>query len=340
MMMAGTEGKLKLLQALVLDQWKTGAAAELRVCCESGHMKVSMSADFGPSSLSWRADSVSLGGSGSPSRQRRRQRRAAARSAAEMAATAEKSEVSAAAEKAVAENAAAEKAAAEKAAVETLTAGKVSAGKTAAEKVAAASVTTNSEEVAAENAATVALRTNDAEKQAIVVENECVASTSCNGKQLPESTPASTLMLKSKVAGPSAPIILNWAGAVTSDHQCDTLSVSPSIPTPVLRCEETPPSAHLPLCHYCCHLGSGLNPVHYYLQCLCSDKVCTCKCYCSEQQLEHKKQFFPGGFSTNCVDVNDRPRARVVAEERANKLDYKGTPMAQRPCEAETCIKM
>ena len=155
-----------------------------------------------------------------------------------------------------------------------------------------------------------------------------------------KSTPASTSALKAKLPGPSAPMIMNGAGAFTPDHQCDTLSVSPALHTLVLRCEETPPSAHLPLCHYCCHLGSGLNPVHYYLQCLCTDKVCTCKCYCSEQQLEHKKQFCPGGFITNCVEVNDRPRARVIAEARANKPDHRGIPMAQRPCEAETRIKM
>ena len=35
--------------------------------------------------------------------------------------------------------------------------------------------------------------------------------------------------------------------------------------------EETRPGQS----HYCCHLGSGDNPVHYYQQCLCSEKTCT-----------------------------------------------------------------
>ena len=235
------------------------------------------------------------------------------------------------------------------------------------------------EKAAVKQAAEKAATKKATAEEAAAGEAEYAASTSCNGRQLPtkescwncgsemsithqcdipnapltENTAphvsaepplskgaVSMSRLKAKLPGASAPIIMNGPGAFTPDHQCDTSSVSPALPTPVLRCEETPPSAHLPLCHYCCHLGSGLNLVHYYLQCLCTDKVCTCKCYCSEQQLEHNRQFFPGGFSTNCVDVKDRPRAREVAEERANKLDYKGKPMAQRPCESEACIKM
>ena len=101
----------------------------------------------------------------------------------------------------------------------------------------------------------------------------------------------------------------NCDGDMTHDHQCGVLT--PAILETGSVGEEHPPP--LPLCHYCCHLGSGLNPVHKYLQRLCTDKVCSCKCYCSEEQLEHKKQFFPGGFSTTCVDVNDRTRARVQA---------------------------
>ena len=104
----------------------------------------------------------------------------------------------------------------------------------------------------------------------------------------------------------------------------------------VLGKESSP--APLPLCHYCCHKGSGLHQVHYYLQCLCSDKVCSCQCYCTEMQLEHKKVFFPSGFSVKCVEPKDRPKARTVAEARANRLDFKGLPMANRPCEDENCV--
>ena len=43
----------------------------------------------------------------------------------------------------------------------------------------------------------------------------------------------------------------------------------------------------LPLCHYCCHRGSGKDPVHYFMQCVCDDWPCTCWCYCTEAQLEH-----------------------------------------------------
>ena len=64
--MAGFEGTLKLLQAFVVDQWKSGGGAELRVFCEGGHLKVSVSADFGPCNGSWKADSASLGAGGSP----------------------------------------------------------------------------------------------------------------------------------------------------------------------------------------------------------------------------------------------------------------------------------
>ena len=134
----------------------------------------------------------------------------------------------------------------------------------------------------------------------------------------------------------------NCEGIFTPGHQCGD---SPAPLNTTSKCavlgKELPTPAPLPLCHYCCHLGSGLNPVHYYLQCLCADKVCSCQCYCTEEQLKHKRKFFSSGFiGNNCVDINDRPRAKAIAEARANKLDYRGIPMAQRPCEAETCIRM
>ena len=85
--MAEIEDRLKWLQGLVVNQWKTGKAAELRLYCENGHLKVCVSADLGvqvgPSTSSWKAETVGssweAGGRGSPSRLRRRQRRAAER---------------------------------------------------------------------------------------------------------------------------------------------------------------------------------------------------------------------------------------------------------------------
>ena len=101
----------------------------------------------------------------------------------------------------------------------------------------------------------------------------------------------------------------NCDGDMTHDHQCGVLE-------PESVVEEHPPP--LPLCHYCCHLGSGDNPIHYYLQCLCPDKVCSCKCYCNEKQLEHRKLHYPEGFSGPMVPVDpeDRPQAKIVAEKR------------------------
>ena len=66
----------------------------------------------------------------------------------------------------------------------------------------------------------------------------------------------------------------NCDGTMSADHQCaDSKS-------PVSVVEEQPPP--LPLCHYCCHRGSGKDPVHYFLQCVCDDWPCTCWCYCTD----------------------------------------------------------
>ena len=207
-MMAGVEGKLKLLQALVVNQWKTGGAAELRVVCESGHLKVSVSADFDLSSESWKADSDSLGGS--PSRQRRRQRRAAARAAAEMAASEMKVTV-AVPEKC--EEAAAEMS--EESAAEN----------SMAEMTAAGKVETDQED-GAKSAAFVASEEEDAEKKSIVMENDSVASTSCNGKQLPQWKSC-----------------WNCEGEMSFGHQCDiqigTAGMSNPAPASTAPCGPT-----------------------------------------------------------------------------------------------------
>ena len=121
-----------------------------------------------------------------------------------------------------------------------------------------------------------------------------------------------------KVPGPSAPIILkkhvkklDGSGSVVEEH-----------PLP------------LPLCHYCCHRGSGDKPVHYYQQCLCRAKVCSCHCYCDEEQLEHRKLFFQDGFSGSMVPValKDRPEAKLVAEKRLGQWPI-------FPCESDDCAR-
>ena len=122
---------------------------------------------------------------------------------------------------------------------------------------------------------------------------------------------------------------VNCEGVMSAVHQCEVAPTPPSIDlAPKVPTEQLP--APLPLCHYCCHRGSGENPVHYYLQCLCMDKKCSCRCYCSEEQLSHRKLFYPQGFSDgNPVDPSDRPGARTIAEARAD----------HRPCGSEHCVK-
>ena len=108
---------------------------------------------------------------------------------------------------------------------------------------------------------------------------------------------------------------LNCEAEMTPDHQCEAKN-----------------SDALPLCHYCCHKGSGENPVHYFEQCLCADKVCSCQCYCTDEQLKHKLQFYPRGSCTLvCVDIKDRSRAKEVAEKRIGQWPI-------FPCTSENCV--
>ena len=347
--MADVEGALKCLQAFVVDQWKSGGAAELRLFCESGRLKANVSADFGPNCPSWIASSTFMGGNacGSPSRQRRRQRRAAARAVAgnavaERDAAAVKVEVkkSAAekyaaekvfAERLVAEEAASETTAAVKAASEKSAAVSVATGKAAAENATAVVKMAAAEEVApksvyvgdkaaAMKAATekVASEKEDIEEKATVMKSDSVASTSCIGKQLPEWV-----------------VCWNCGGKMSNGHQCDAqvdTSTSEAV-KPDKVVEEQPPP--LPLCHYCCHRGSGSDPVHYFMQCVCDDWPCSCWCYCTSDQLEHKKLVFPGGFglpgyAVKTVNAEDRPKARALAEARTGKA---------RPCDNPSCME-
>ena len=349
--MAEVEGALKCLQAFVVDQWKSGGAAELRLFCESGRLKASVIADFGPSCPSGMASSAFLGGraSGSPSRQRRRQRRAAARAvtgnavADKEAGAGKVSGKNLAAEKyaaeKTAENVVTEMAAANEAATETTAAEKAATENSAAvnaaaaEKAAAEKATAVVEMAAAKEAAPKSVyigdgavmkaatekgasEKEDAEVKATVVESDPVASTSCAGKQVPEGLSC-----------------WNCGGEMSIGHQCDTQDDKSEAVKPEKIVEEQPPP--LPLCHYCCHRGSGKDPVHYFLQCLCADWPCTCWCYCTSAQLEHKKLVFPAGFGlpgykVKTVNAEDRPKARALAEARNGKA---------RPCDNPSCME-
>ena len=252
----------------------------------------------------------------SPSRLRRRSRRASER------------ERIAAAKGAAAENTAAENVTAESAAKKKAAKAKATAEKAAAEK--AATVRTEKADIemttaAVEDAENVTAENAAAEKA--VAEKESFVEVKAGNVTAKNFASSSSCGVGHRSA--SAETCWNCDGEFTLNHLCEYVKSGKESPTP----------APLPLCHYCCHLGSGSNPVHYHLQCLCPDKACSCQCYCTEVQLEHKKKFFPSGFSAvKCVDVKDRPRARAIAEARANKLDYKGVPMSQRPCDDENCI--
>ena len=105
----------------------------------------------------------------------------------------------------------------------------------------------------------------------------------------------------------------------------------PSVNLPQLN---SPPAlGPLPLCHYCCHRGTGNYPVHYFQQCICDDRECTCRCYCTGAQLEHKLEVFPVEFlGKSPVDTVDVPRAKDVAEARVKKL-------ANKPCWNPSCVE-
>lgn len=259
----------------------------------------------------------------------------------------------AAAKRAAAENLAAENATAEKEKVdaEKCEAKKV-AEKCAAMKAAEKSVAMK----AAEKCATKEPASEETEKAAAEsavtsVSAPDVASTSCMGSQ---PTPGETCW--------------NYGGYFTPDNQCDSppehisvaVTVFPHVPPCPAEvavvsspCPSSSPdlqgalpakskvgrsevqSSPLPLCHYCCHLGSGANPVHYSLQCLCPGKVCTCQYSCLVEQLEHRKSFSPEvfrGASMLPVSPMDQLRAKALAEKRIGQWPI-------WPCTSEHCVK-
>ena len=221
-----------------VDQWKYGGNVELKFLCERGYLKVSMCAEIGP----WKAPAGEMCPNvwvrglhkASPSRLRRRERRAAER---EQVAAAEKVAKKADA-KADAEIAEAGRAIAETIASEVLV------EVTAAEKAAVERATAENAAVIApaktkSDTANAAAGKTPAGNDAVNCDAE-VATTSCKENRLQ---------------------CLNCDGDMTAEHQCRVPNqVSPELAS--VSGEHPPP---LPLCHYCCHRGSGNNSVHYYL---------------------------------------------------------------------------
>ena len=351
-MMAGAEGKLKLLQALVVDQWKTGGAAELRVSCESGHLRVSVSAEFGPSCPSWRSNSASVGGSasGSPCRQRRRERRAAARAALEKArdekaTAAEKVNVKVATWKMDAEEVSAVKVSAEEASSEEVSADEVSA-KSAAEKCAdqnaaaekCATLKADTKKCAAKKTAEkcatkeAAAEKYDAKKAAV----ECAAAKAATAStEETEKAVAGCALTPLSAADEASTSCLGgqptacetcWSceGFLSPDHKCEVKSE-------VMQLAPLPPA--LPLCHYCCHEGSGDQPVHFFQRCLCDEIACVCQCYCTESQvIVKRKHFTHRHWEVNPLSPEKRAEAHAFASAQNFKFygSYNG-------CTSTTC---
>ena len=218
------------------------------------------------------------------------------------------------AERAAAENAAAEKATAEcaavKAAAEKCAAEKAAAKKCAAEKAAAekcAAAKAAAEKCAAEKAAAKKCAAEKASTE------KCAAEKAAAEKYAFEKAAAENCTAE------------NAEGASTSR-------------IPSLSSRSADEELVLPLCHYCCHKGSGMNPVHYESMCICDDRDCSCACYCTEAQLEHRKLHFPGVWSEmfykrRAVMLLDRPTAMAVAETRIVKWN------GNRPCRQPSCLQ-
>ena len=254
----------------------------------------------------------------SPGRLRRRERRAAERAAAEQAAAKYAATLKAAAEEADA------------AAAEEVCSSKIDAGKAAAKKVDVKEAAA-AEKVDVENdAKKAAAEECSAEKAAAVKADVVVIVETAAVKEVDEVELATTENAASTSClgrGKSAKVQTSCSNCdvvMTPDHQCNS--------TPEVVEEQQPP---LPLCHYCCHRGSGKYPVHYFLQCVCDDWPCTCWCYCTDAQLEHKQLVFPAGFGLpgykmKTVNAEDRPKASALAEARTGKA---------RPCDNPSCME-
>ena len=119
-----------------------------------------------------------------------------------------------------------------------------------------------------------------------------------------------------------ATICLNCDAEMMPDHQCEVGGSTSG--------EELQQLAPLPLCHYCCHRGSDGHPVHFYLQCICSDNECTCFCYCDDEQYQLKKLIFPSGLGNKRAET---PETRAHARATALASQW----VSDTPCLREDC---
>ena len=229
----------------------------------------------------------------SPSRLRRNERRAVARTEAEKAAA--RSE----AEKAVA------KAETERATADCVSAAEKQKAEKAASDEAAAAMRIAAEKTAAEKVA----NESNAEGKATA---DTIATTSTCGNIVMSGTGSLN----------SATKCGNCEGLMSPDHQCDsTASEVKLAPAP------------LPLCLYCCHEGSGDQPVHFCLRCLCEERVCVCQCYCTERQVEVKRKHFTHrDWEVTQLSAEKRAAAHAFASAQDKKFyaSYNG-------CTSTTC---
>ena len=206
-------------------------------------------------------------------------------------------------EKVAAEKAAAEKVSADKAAAERVVSKKVAAEKVAIEKVVGEKVAAEkvaAEKIAAENVAAEKV----AAEKAIAEKEAAKASTSCCGSGrtvLPSSPPAAVKCC-------------NCDGLMSPDHQCKSISPASEVKLGVKQ------PAPLPLCLYCCHEGSGDQPVHYFQRCLCDEIKCVCQCYCTESQVKVKRKHFP---HRDCEVTPLSAEERAAAHAFASAQDFK-----------------
>ena len=197
--------------------------------------------------------------------------------------------------------------------------------KAAGEEVATEEVA--HEKVAAEESATVKVSGGEA---AAKLEKVAKVKTAAENSD-PEKDAAANDELNVDVATTSCAANLTCDAGKNADHQYVAPHIPPSTAKPHVVAQKHSP-APLPLCHYCCHRGSGEHPVHYYPQCLCMDRKCTCQCYCTEDQLNHRKKLFPEGYcDMKYAEPKDRVKARSVAEARAGQYGH-------RPCESDNCV--
>ena len=304
-------------------------------------MQASMFADLGPVKPDVKPESGefwSYGGRVSPSRARRREKRAAER---QLFATPGKTF----AEKAKNAEAAAENTAAENAAAKEVVAGNVASPKGYVEEAAAMKAAeSNFKNTAALNEMTATKADAVMEKAEIgasmkagkieFVENgklalNSAAETKCDHHCDTETASTSNRLLSQEQS------CWNCRAAFTPAHQCDRepiseASLAPKPSDPTVGNVDLPP---LPLCHYCCHRGSGEHPVHYYPQCLCLEKKCDCQCYCTQEQLNHRKKLFPNFYlDMVSVDPKDWMMAKATAEARVAKQN------GHRPCGSDNCV--